>query len=175
LGLGAIENPLNKEKEPNRLGPVKSNYKLIVYDFDGVLTDNRVWVSETGEETVACNRSDGWWIGQIRDLGVEQIILSTETNPVVSARGKKLKIEVHQGKQDKAHAFRELVKKRSLSFEQVVYIGNDMNDWGCFENAGFTFAPEDSHPKILQIAKQVIPVKGGAGIVRFVYDWLVQG
>lgn len=148
------------------------NIKLLVYDFDGVLTDNRVWVSETGEETVACSRSDGWWMGEIRKMGIEQVILSTEKNPVVSVRGKKLGIPVLQGQSDKGQALLRLLEEKGVTPAQVGYVGNDMNDWGCFEIAGLTFAPSDSHPRILAAAKRVIPEKGGQGIVRHLYDWL---
>ena len=149
------------------------NIKLLVYDFDGVLTDNRVYVSETGVETVACSRSDGWWMGEIRKLGIEQVILSTEKNPVVSARGKKLGIPVLQGQHNKGESLLALIKEKAVQPLEVAYVGNDMNDWGCFEIAGLTLAPSDSHPKILAAAKRVIPEKGGYGVVRHIYDWLV--
>lgn len=148
--------------------------KLIVYDFDGVLTDNRVWVNSDGMEWVACHRGDGWWIGEIRKLEIEQLILSTEKNPVVSARGKKLSLEVRQGIEHKGKAFAQLLEEKKLKREEVVYIGNDMNDFDCFELAGFTMCPNDSHPKILASAKCVLPEKGGNGIVRHVYDWVVK-
>lgn len=147
-------------------------YSLVVFDFDGVLTDNRVYVSEDGKESVACNRSDGWWMGKMKERGVEQIILSTETNPVVSARGKKLGVEVYQGKKDKGQALREIAESKRISLEKIIYIGNDMNDWDCFQLAGWSFAPQDSHPKILQVAKTVLPVPGGAGVARHVFDFL---
>lgn len=148
--------------------------KLIVYDFDGVLTDNRVWLNEDGVEWVACNRGDGWWIGQIRKLGIEQLILSTEKNRVVSARGKKLSLEVRQGIEDKGSALKILIGEKKLTPEDVLYIGNDMNDYECFQIAGMSMAPSDSHPRILEIAKKVLPEKGGGGIVRHLYDWIVS-
>ena len=151
---------------------MNNQYSLIVFDFDGVLTDNRVYVSEEGKEMVACNRSDGWWMGKIKEKGLEQIILSTEVNPVVSARGKKLGIEVHQGKKDKGLALKEIAQSKGMSFEKIIYIGNDMNDWDCFNLVGWSFAPQDSHPKILEIAKTVLPVAGGAGVARFIYEFL---
>jgi 3-deoxy-D-manno-octulosonate 8-phosphate phosphatase (KDO 8-P phosphatase) len=106
------------------------NVKLLVYDFDGVLTDNRVWVSEDGKESVACNRSDGWWIKEITKLGIEQIILSTEKNPVVAARAKKLGLECLQGLDDKKQGLLNLCEKKSMSLSQVAYVGNEVNDLG---------------------------------------------
>ncbi len=148
--------------------------KLIVYDFDGVLTDNRVWLNADGMEWVACNRSDGWWIGEIRKLGIEQMILSTEKNLVVSARGKKLGIEVRQGVENKGQGLKAILSDKNLTKDEVLFIGNDMNDFDCYQIAGMTMAPNDSHPKILETAKKVIPEKGGGGIVRHVYDWIIS-
>ena len=148
--------------------------RLIVYDFDGVLTDNRVWVSEDGKETVACNRSDGWWMGEIRKLDLEQVILSTEVNPVVSARGRKLGMEVLQGQKNKEDGLAAIVAKRNISCEEILYVGNDCNDLGCMRKVGYPIAPQDSHPEILRIAHHVIPANGGSGIVRHVYDWLTS-
>ncbi|MGZ3685708.1 MAG: KdsC family phosphatase [Bdellovibrionota bacterium] len=146
--------------------------KLVVYDFDGVLTDNRVLVHQDGTEAVFCNRSDGWWIKEITKLGVEQLILSTEKNPVVKARADKIGLTAIQGQADKAVALNQIIEERKLSAKEVCYVGNEMNDWGCMNAVGFALAPQDSHPEILKIAHWVIPCNGGAGITRHVHDWL---
>jgi len=146
--------------------------RLIVYDFDGVLTDNRVWVSGDGTELVACNRSDGWWIKEIARMGIEQVILSTEANPVVAARGKKLGLEVFQGKDDKKAALLEIMRERELSPENVCFVGNEVNDLECLRLVGFPLAPRDSHPRVLELAELVIPADGGHGVVRHVMEWL---
>lgn len=148
--------------------------KLIVYDFDGVLTDNRVWVNQDGVESVACNRSDGWWIGQIRQLGLEQMVLSTEKNPVVTARANKLKIEVLQGQSNKKEALLAIASSKSISLSEVCYVGNDMNDYECMTAVGLAACPRDSHPEILKTAKLVLDVDGGHGIVRKLYDHLTR-
>jgi 3-deoxy-D-manno-octulosonate 8-phosphate phosphatase (KDO 8-P phosphatase) len=147
--------------------------KLVVYDFDGVLTDNRVLVHQDGTESVFCNRSDGWWIKEIRKLGVEQVILSTEKNPVVKARADKIGLPCTQGVDDKLAGLKKLLAERNLPPEQVCYVGNEMNDVDCMKTAGHPLAPQDGHPEILRIAKHVLPCNGGAGIVRHVHDWLV--
>ncbi len=149
--------------------------KLIVYDFDGVLTDNRVLVSEDGTESVWCNRSDGWWMGRIKtDLGIEQCILSTEVNQVVSARARKLGLEAVQGQADKAVALRAMIAARGLSAGDVCYVGNEMNDFECLCMVGLALCPADSHPEILKTAHATIPVGGGAGIVRYIHDYLAD-
>ena len=101
---------------------------LIVFDFDGVMTDNRVRVHQSGEEAVWCHRGDGWGIARLTEAGFQVLVLSTETNPVVAARCHKLKIEAFQGCDDKLSALRQLARARNLAPEQVAYVGNDLLD-----------------------------------------------
>ena len=79
-----------------------SNIQLIVYDFDGVMTDNSVFVNEFGQESVKVSRADGLAIGEIKKMNIKQMIISTEPNPVVLKRAEKLKISCHQNISDKA-------------------------------------------------------------------------
>jgi D-sedoheptulose 7-phosphate isomerase len=146
--------------------------KLIVYDFDGVLTNNRVWVDQAGVESVACNRGDGWWINQLRKQGYEQVILTTEENPVVLARARKLSLPVVVAPVDKKPALEELARKHAVGLESVVYVGNEMNDYACMSAVGFPMAPSDAHPAILGLARVRLPEAGGAGVVRHLHDWL---
>jgi D-sedoheptulose 7-phosphate isomerase len=165
---------LIKSASFQKLGPGKNLIKLIVYDFDGVMTDNRVLVSESGLESVSCNRSDGWWLRQIALLGIEQVILTTEENPVVGARAQKLKLEVACAPSSKLPALQRMADKRGLPLEAICYVGNEVNDLECMAAVGCALAPADSHPKILEIADKVLPAKGGAGVVRWVHDFLTQ-
>ena len=146
--------------------------KLIVYDFDGVMTDNRVFVDEDGRESVAANRSDGLGIGMIKKLGIEQCILSTETNPVVSARARKLRIEATQSVADKGSAIIELAAAKKVSLSEVLYMGNDINDSDAMGLAGFKVAPADAHPSILALADYVTEAPGGFGAIRELADVL---
>ena len=144
-------------------------FDLIVYDFDGVLTDNRVSVSESGQETVMCHRGDGWWIQKISELGIKQIICSTEKNPVVSVRAKKIGIEAFQAVSNKYEMVREYAERGRFDLKRVAYIGNDMNDYECLQMVGYPFAPKDAHPRVLTIA-QILPQNGGYGVVRELYE-----
>ena len=101
---------------------------LLVLDFDGVLTDNRVLVSEDGTESVFCSRGDGLGLEMVRAVGVEVFVLSKEPNPVVSARCRKLQLPVLQGCDDKLTALCELASERHLQPDQIAYVGNDVND-----------------------------------------------
>ena len=142
------------------------NIDLLILDFDGVLTDNRVYVTQDGKEAVACHRGDGWGIRLLKNAGLEIIILSTETNPVVSTRARKLGVQCIQGCPDKAEATREIIARKELDSEKVMYVGNDTNDLGAMMLVGHPVAPADSHPDIVEIAKTVTKSRGGYGVVR---------
>ena len=140
--------------------------ELIVYDFDGVMTDNRVLVLQDGNEAVLANRADGWGIGQLKKTGFTQIILSTETNPVVSARAKKLGLEVLQGSGDKRSDLAAYCEARNIALDRVLYVGNDVNDLEAMKTVGFPVAPADAHAEVLSVAKYVTKARGGEGVVK---------
>jgi YrbI family 3-deoxy-D-manno-octulosonate 8-phosphate phosphatase len=150
-----------------------SDIDLVILDFDGVLTDNRVYVMEDGREAVACHRGDGWGIGILGQAGIEVMILSTENNPVVSARATKLGIECLQGCDDKASAMSGIINRKKVNPSRVMYVGNDTNDASAMALVGHPAAPADAHPSILRIAKTVTKAKGGYGVVREIADLLV--
>ena len=129
-----------------RRRPLPERVELVVLDFDGVLTDNRVWVDEEGHEMVAANRSDAWGVGQLRKHGLQMIVLSTETNPVVSARCKKMKIPAYQGIQDKAGALPGILHELGVSPEHAIYVGNDINDVPCFPLVACALVVADAQP-----------------------------
>ena len=151
-----------------------SNIDLIVYDFDGVMTDNCVLVFQDGTEAVFANRADGWGIGQLRKAGFRQIILSTETNPVVSTRAKKLQIEVLQGKDDKARDLSDYCQYQGIDLAKVLYVGNDVNDLDVMRIVGYPVAPADAHPKVLAIAKHVTQARGGEGVIKEISEILLS-
>ena len=147
---------------------------LVILDFDGVLTDNRVYVMEDGREAVACHRGDGWGIGILQQAGIEVMILSTERNPVVSARADKLGIECRQSCPDKAIAVAALIEEKGVNPAKIMYVGNDTNDAGAMSLVGHPAAPADAHPCILKMAKTVTQASGGYGVVRELADLLVD-
>lgn len=155
--------------------PLPGSVRLVVFDFDGVLTDNRVWVSENGSEQVAANRSDSLGISMLREqAGVEMVVLSRETNPVVAARCRKLKLPVLQSVLDKGSALRAMMAEKGLQQGEVVYMGNDVNDLPCFPLAGCAVAPADAHPQVVKQADLVLKMKGGHGAVRELCDLILS-
>lgn len=143
-----------------------SNIGMVVFDFDGVFTDNKVYVLETGQEIVMCDRRDGLGISMLKKIGIPMIILSTEKNQVVSKRAEKIGVEVHQGCGDKAKFLREFCSVRGINLKEMVYVGNDINDLSAMRMVGLSFAPSDAHTLVLQQASYVLQSKGGEGAVR---------
>ena len=142
------------------------NVHAFIFDFDGVLTNNMVFLSESGEESVVCSRSDGLAFDVLRKIGKQSYILSTEKNPVVSARAKKLKVPVLQGVSNKLDSLNKLADKNGYDLKNIIYVGNDLNDYSVIQSCGYTACPSDSHKEIKKISKIVLNTKGGHGVVR---------
>ena len=151
-----------------------NNLKLIVYDFDGVMTDNKVYVDQNGNEMVQVNRADGLGVSEIKKLGIEQIIISTEQNPVVSARAKKLDIPCLQGIENKKDALVSYYRENNITLDKVAYVGNDINDKEAMEISGVTFCPSDAHESIKAISDYVLKTKGGQGVIRELLDLITK-
>ena len=144
--------------------------ELLVLDFDGVLTDNYVYVNEMGIESVKCNRSDGIGISRIKKLGVKVIIISTEKNKVVTVRGDKLKIDVHQGVSDKKLEVKKVSIDLNIQLSKIAFLGNDINDISALEIVGFPMGVSDSYEEIESFIKFKTLKKGGQGAVREICD-----
>lgn len=148
--------------------------RLLVLDFDGVMTDNRVLVMEDGREAVLCSRGDGMGIGLLKAAGIPVAVLSKEINPVVAARCRKLGIPFLQGIEDKLTELRRIVAEHRLDLAQTAFMGNDVNDLQCMSAAGVAIAPADAHPEALRAAALVTAASGGTGAVREVCDLLLE-
>lgn len=163
------EPPVQKNRRP-----LPDPVDLVVFDFDGVMTDNRVWVDEDGREMVAAYRSDSMGLSYLRKAGVEAVVISTEVNPVVAARCRKMKIPYVQGVEDKASVLQEMLRDRQLDASRVIYVGNDVNDLPCFPLVGCALAVADAQPAALREADIVLTRRGGYGAVREVCDLLLE-
>lgn len=151
--------------------PIKfAEVDLLVIDCDGVLTDNRVWLTEEGVESVAFSRADGLAFNTLKKLNVPTVILSTETNKVVSSRGKKLGVSVYQGVESKKKFIEKFVADRELSLERTVYVGNDINDFSAMSLCGLSFCPDDAHPMVKELATVKLSTKGGHGVIREILE-----
>jgi len=147
-----------------------SKIRLIAFDFDGVFTDNMVYVFEDGSEAVRCFRSDGIGLQKLKKLGIEMVIISTESNPVVSARAAKLKIRCFQNCGDKHKTLESLVQGMGISLTEVSFVGNDINDFACLKSVGLPIVVQDAHPNVIPLAAYRTRNRGGHGAVREVCD-----
>jgi YrbI family 3-deoxy-D-manno-octulosonate 8-phosphate phosphatase len=163
-------------QEPsNSLGDLKPNQvKMIVFDFDGVFTDNQVYVSEDGKEYVRCSRADGLGIELLKRTrpDIRLLVLSKEANPVVMARCQKLKIECLHAVEDKLTRLLDICSSLKIDISDVAYIGNDINDLPCLKSVGLPVCPNDAYPEIKKVAKIILNKNGGFGAVREICDWL---
>jgi len=144
--------------------------RLIAFDFDGVFTDNGVYVFEDGSEAVRCCRADGIGLQKLKQAGIEAAIISTEPNPVVTARSRKLGIRCIQDCNDKLAALEKLARDMGISLSQVAYVGNDVNDLPCLTYAGLPIVVRDAHPDVISIARYRTKAPGGHGAVREICD-----
>lgn len=156
--------------------PMPEKIELIICDFDGVITDNRVWVDQDGRESVAAYRSDSVRVKDLRAIGIEVMILSSEPNPVVEARARKMGVEAIHGiaLHDKGRVMREVLEQKKIEAEHVVFVGNDINDLPCFEVAGWSVAVADAYPEVLRAADFVLSKPGGHGALRELSDLILQ-
>jgi YrbI family 3-deoxy-D-manno-octulosonate 8-phosphate phosphatase len=143
---------------------------LLVFDFDGVLTDNHVWVFANGDEAVACNRSDGLAFDILRASNVRTLILTTERHSVVLARANKLRCEVLNAVRDKASALRRYCSEAGVALNDVMYVGNDTNDLAAMRLVGWAACPSDAHPEVRRHCRVVLQSRGGAGVAREIVE-----
>lgn len=168
---------MSKDRRPVRgpaLGRLVRNVRLVVFDFDGVFTDNRVLVGEDGREFVFCHRADGLGLGYLRQSGVDCLVLSLETNPVVARRCEKLKLDYYQGCTDKWALLQRILREKGIDRSQVAYVGNDINDLACMGQVGLAICVADAYPEVKSVAGLVTRRRGGEGAVREICDLLLK-
>ena len=144
--------------------------KFIVFDFDGVLTDNTVYTDLSGNETVQCCRADGLGFNVLKKLDYQLYILSTEKNLLVTARANKLGIPVFQGTDNKTNVLTTMQAEDKIDLNNTMYVGNDLNDFRAMLLCKVKCCPADSHPKIKEIADIVLKTRGGRGVVREIVE-----
>lgn len=151
-----------------------ASIRLVVFDFDGVFTDNTVYLTQEGVESVRCWRSDGIGLSRLRDVGVKAFILSTETNPVVSRRAEKLKIPCRQSVEDKAAAIADICRSLEILPEHTMFVGNDINDIPAFRVVGVPVSVADAYTETLEHVIYRTNRPGGFGAVREICDLIVN-
>ncbi|MEV0693772.1 N-acylneuraminate cytidylyltransferase [Streptomyces sp. NPDC050388] len=164
--------PLFDAGRPDAL-PTAEDIDAVVLDFDGTQTDDRVLIDADGREFVAVHRGDGLGIGALRRSGLKMLILSTEQNPVVAARARKLKLPVLHGIDRKDLALKQWCEEQGIAPERVLYVGNDVNDLPCFALVGWPVAVASAHDVVRGAARAVTTLPGGDGAIREIASWIL--
>ncbi|ANB08184.1 transferase [Streptomyces ambofaciens] len=164
--------PLLDAARPGAL-PTGRDIDAVVLDFDGTQTDDRVLIDSEGREFVSVHRGDGLGIGALRRSGLTMLILSTEQNPVVAARARKLKLPVLHGIDRKDLALKQWCEEQGIAPERVLYVGNDVNDLPCFALVGWPVAVASAHDAVRGAARAVTTAPGGDGAIREIAGWIL--
>ena len=170
--------PRGKSQAPKQLGQALlarlRRVRLVAMDVDGVLTDAGMYYSESGDELKKFNTRDGMGIKMLQAAGCVTAFITREKTAIVERRGQKLAVpEVHQGIDDKLAVLTTLAQKYGLSFDQVAYIGDDVNDLEALRSVGFSAAPADAMTVVLKAVHYVCKKKGGEGAVREIADLIL--
>ena len=163
-----------QELKSHGIDEIICRIRLIAFDFDGVFTDNMVFVFQDGTEAVRCFRGDGLGLQKLKKLGIETVIISTESNPVVSARARKLKIRCIQNCQDKRAVLEDIVQEKNITLGEVAFVGNDINDLPCLECVALPIVVQDAYQNVVPAALYQTNRPGGHGAVREICDLFEQ-
>ncbi|APY86727.1 transferase [Streptomyces alfalfae] len=153
--------------------PTAADIDAVILDFDGTQTDDRVLIDSEGREYVSVHRGDGLGIAALRDAGIPLLILSTEQNPVVAARARKLKLPVLHGIDRKDLALKQWCEEQGIAPERVLYVGNDVNDLPCLALVGWPVAVASAHDVVRGAARAVTTTPGGEGAIREIATWIL--
>ncbi len=165
---------LGEDLRRRQIEMLPDTISCIVFDFDGVFTDNRVVVFQDGREAVLCHRGDGLGLSGLKETGLPLLVLSSEENPVVKARCDKMGIPCITGLKDKSKALIEWLNRENIPVSEAIFVGNDLNDVECMQSGVFGIAVADAHPDIKPFARVCLKASGGRGAVRELCD-LVMG
>ncbi|MEM6553189.1 MAG: HAD hydrolase family protein [Planctomycetota bacterium] len=174
IDCAAAEAVLRARQAADRGACLPERVEVVVFDFDGVFTDNKVTLTEEGLESARCSRGDGMGIDRLRAAGVPMLILSKEPVPIVMHRAKKLKLECLHGIDDKLPALKAWLGERGYSLAGTVYLGNDVNDYACLQAVGCGVVVADAVPGVLPVADMVLANKGGDGAVRELCELILE-
>lgn len=159
----------------NNFNQLAKPIKLVIFDVDGVLTDGRVYMSESGHEHKAFHIHDGLGMKMLLQAGIEIAIITSRSSQLVAKRMQELGVKhVYQGQKNKVYAYSELLKKLNLSEQQVAYVGDDLPDLTLIRRSGFGIAVANAVPWVREQADWVTTQQGGQGAVREVCELILQ-
>ena len=147
-----------------------SGIKAIFFDFDGVFTDNNVYITEQGFEIARSSRYDGYGLSYLRSKSILVTVISSEVVPIASLRCKKLGINCFQPVQDKLAFATKYLSENDLSLDQLCFMGNDINDLSLLNACALPVIPSDAHRSLLDHHFYVTKASGGCGCIRELAD-----
>lgn len=152
------------------------NIKWLFTDIDGVWTDCTIYYSAQGEEMKAFSYRDGMGAERLRKLTPIQIaIITGEQSEIVSRRAEKLKIEtVFLGVKNKLEVVEKFMKEHNLTWDQIAYIGDDLNDIEVMKKVALSACPADAYQDVLAISQFICQKKGGEGAFREFCEFLIE-
>jgi 3-deoxy-D-manno-octulosonate 8-phosphate phosphatase (KDO 8-P phosphatase) len=149
--------------------------KLFVCDIDGVFSDGRIYLGNSGEELKAFHTKDGYGIKALGASGVDVAVITGRKSNIVQTRMTALNVKhIVQGEENKLPALKAMIASLALTPEQVAYIGDDMPDFECLNYVGLSIAVSDAHPAILNVCDYITYTRGGFGAVRETCDLIMQ-
>jgi YrbI family 3-deoxy-D-manno-octulosonate 8-phosphate phosphatase len=152
-----------------------AHIKLFVVDVDGVMTDGRITINDSGEETKSFDVKDGLGLKMLSRQGIEVVILTGRESGVVAHRARELGIHsVYQGVADKRETLRRLISQKGMNKSQVCAMGDDLPDLAMFEEAGLCIAVSDAVSEVRRNADVITRRRGGFGAVREACDWILS-
>lgn len=155
-------NSKNKE-----LNSILQKIKIVLTDVDGVLTDCGMYYTETGLWMKKFNVRDGMGSSLLRKAGYKVGIITTDKTDIAKVRGEWLNLDyIFYGIDDKKKILEQICLKEKVDFENVSFIGDDVNDLTILESVGFSAAPKDAMAEIKNIVDYVCSKKGGEGAFR---------
>jgi len=165
---------INKKKTDNISDQLPDKVKAVIFDFDGVFTDNKVIIFEDGQESVICNRGDGFGIEKIRKFDIHLFVISNENNTIIKHRCKKLKINCSIGIENKLSELKNLLSKNNIDPLKAIYVGNDENDVDCMKYVGCPVSVNDAVDSVKQVSKIILSSNGGNGAVREICELVLR-
>jgi len=152
-----------------------SHIRVLALDVDGVLTDGRIIIGNEGELCKNFHCQDGLGIAVAQRYGLAVAIITGRTSAILEHRAKELGVTLlFTGVQDKAVALQKLAQQTGTKYEEIAYMGDDLNDLPALHLAGIALAPANAVPDVLKRVDYVTQKSGGHGAVREAIEKIMQ-
>jgi len=149
--------------------------KLVISDVDGVLTDGGMYYSTNGESLKKFNTRDGMAVELLHTYGIKVVFLTRENSNIVKSRAKKLKIDgVYVGIKSKELILEKICKKFTVKKDEIIYIGDDINDLKIICLVGFSACPKNAMDVIKHNVDYICKSNGGDGVLREIAELFLK-